>query len=164
MGRCGVTVVFCCAYAVEAMNIRTAVASLFIIQITRHFACRFTPLDCRFWNASRIATAAGGQKQMRRIVLLSAVLIVAAFAANAQTNGTLLTCESMNNVRHTCRADVATGVTLNRQFSKDACVRGSTWGTTRNNDGIWVDAGCRAEFLVGGTAQRRTAALQTATW
>ena len=100
---------------------------------------------------------------MRRIALLSAVLIVAAFAANAQTNGTLLTCESMNNVRHTCRADVATGVTLNRQFSKDACVRGSTWGTTRNNDGIWVDAGCRAEFLVGGSAQLPNGALQTVT-
>jgi hypothetical protein len=101
---------------------------------------------------------------MRRIVLLAAVLIVTAFAADAQTNGTLLTCESMNNVRHTCKADVASGITLNRQFSKDMCVRGKTWGTTRNNDGVWVDAGCRAEFLVGGgTAQLPNGALQTVT-
>ena len=101
---------------------------------------------------------------MRRIALLSAVLIVAAFAANAQTNGTLLTCESINNVRHTCKADVATGVTLNRQFSKDICVRGKTWGTTRNNDGIWVDAGCRAEFLVGGgSALLPNGVMQTVT-
>jgi hypothetical protein len=105
---------------------------------------------------------------MRRIALLSAVMIVAAFAApaqlNAQTNGTLLTCESMNNVRHTCTADVASGVTINHQFSKDICVRGKTWGTTRENNGIWVDAGCRAEFLVGGgSAQLPNGAVQTLT-
>jgi ribosomal protein L37AE/L43A len=99
---------------------------------------------------------------MRRIAILSAVMIAAAFSASAQVpNGTLLTCESINNVRHTCRINVANGIMLNRQISKDACVRGKTWGTTRNNDGVWVDAGCRAEFLVGNGAAPLTGTAQT---
>lgn len=89
---------------------------------------------------------------MRRISFAFVVLLmVAAFAASAQTTtGTLVTCESINNVRHTCTVDVRQGVSLSRQLSNNACVRGKTWGTTRNNKGIWVDDGCRAEFLVGG--------------
>jgi hypothetical protein len=99
---------------------------------------------------------------MRRIAILSIVMIAAAFAASAQTpNGTLVTCESLNNVRHTCRVDVASGIMLNRQMSKDACVRGKTWGTTRNNDGVWVDGGCRAEFLVGNGAAPLNSVAQT---
>lgn len=99
---------------------------------------------------------------MRRIAILSIVMIAAAFAASAQTpNGTLVTCESLNNVRHTCRADVANGIMLNRQMSKDLCVRGKTWGTTRNNDGVWVDGGCRAEFLVGSGAAPLNSVAQT---
>jgi ribosomal protein L37AE/L43A len=100
---------------------------------------------------------------MRRIAILTAVMIAAAFAASAQTNGTLITCESINNVRHTCKADVASGITLNQQFSKDVCVRGKTWGTTRNNDGVWVDGGCRAEFLVGNGSMPLDSSLQTVT-
>jgi hypothetical protein len=101
---------------------------------------------------------------MRRIAILSAVMIAAAFSATAQApNGTLITCESMNNVRHTCRIDVTSGISLSRQISKDACVRGKTWGTTRNNDGVWVDAGCRAEFLVGNGSVPLNSAVQTLT-
>jgi len=104
---------------------------------------------------------------MRRIaIVLSGLFIMAAVAASAQTpNGTLITCESINNVRHTCRIDVTNGVLMSRQFSKDTCVRGKTWGTTRENDGVWVDAGCRAEFLVtnGGDAQVQNGNYQTLT-
>jgi ribosomal protein L37AE/L43A len=83
---------------------------------------------------------------------LFAVMIIAlAVSAHAQ----LITCESINNVRHTCRVDTNSGITLNRELSKNECVRGQTWGTTRNNDGIWVDGGCRAEFLVGNTDSAR---------
>jgi hypothetical protein len=91
---------------------------------------------------------------MRRLSLAFAgLLLVAAAAANAQT-GTLITCESINNVRHTCRADVTNGVIMNRQLSNDTCVRGKTWGTNREMNGIWVDAGCRGEFIVGGSVNR----------
>jgi hypothetical protein len=103
---------------------------------------------------------------MRRTAfVLAGLFVLAAFAADAQApNGTLITCESLNNVRHTCRIDVANGVTINRQFSKDDCVRGKTWGTTRNNDGVWVDDGCRAEFLVGnGNAQLQNGSPHTLT-
>ncbi|MEA2166057.1 MAG: hypothetical protein QOK37_4184 [Thermoanaerobaculia bacterium] len=87
---------------------------------------------------------------MRKIVF---AIIVAAVAVGA--NAQLVTCESKNNVRHTCRIDVTAGVALSHELSKNDCVRGKTWGTTRTNDGIWVDGGCRAEFLVGNDSRAR---------
>ncbi|HKR66543.1 MAG TPA: DUF3011 domain-containing protein [Thermoanaerobaculia bacterium] len=63
------------------------------------------------------------------------------------TAGTTLLCESKNNIKHTCRAEVHSGVTLARQLSDNACVRGRTWGV--NKEGVWVDKGCRAEFQIG---------------
>src|SRR5438270_12936525 len=62
MGRCGVTVVFCCAYAVVAMNMRTAMASVFIIQITTHFACRPTPLRLPILEREPHCTGSGRTK------------------------------------------------------------------------------------------------------
>lgn len=69
------------------------------------------------------------------------------FALTNESAGTMLTCESLNNGRHTCRADVRGGVSLARRLSGNACVRGKSWGT--NDEGIWVDEGCRARFLIG---------------
>jgi hypothetical protein len=66
------------------------------------------------------------------------------FASNVA--GTNLICESKNNIKHTCRADVRSGVMMARQLSDNACVRGRTWGT--NKEGVWVDKGCRAEFTI----------------
>lgn len=57
-------------------------------------------------------------------------------------------CESKSGRREVCAADTSRGVTLSKQLSLIDCVRGETWGTDRN--GIWVDDGCRAEFIVGG--------------
>jgi hypothetical protein len=37
-------------------------------------------------------------------------------------------------------------VELHRQLSHARCIRGKSWGT--NRDGIWVDNGCRGDFLV----------------
>jgi hypothetical protein len=88
-----------------------------------------------------------------RKTLLAVMITALAVSAHAQ----LLTCESLNNVRHTCRIDVTSGVTLSRELSKNDCVRGQTWGTTRNNDGIWVDGGCRAEFFIGNDDSARAA-------
>ncbi|MBS1820881.1 MAG: DUF3011 domain-containing protein [Acidobacteria bacterium] len=36
---------------------------------------------------------------------------------------------------------------LTRQISGSACIQGQTWGW--NNNQIWVDKGCRAEFSTG---------------
>ncbi|HEY4641553.1 MAG TPA: DUF3011 domain-containing protein [Thermoanaerobaculia bacterium] len=55
-------------------------------------------------------------------------------------------CESDGGM-HRCATDTRYGVRLSRQSSKHACVEGKDWGYT--SDGIWVDRGCRAEFIVG---------------
>jgi hypothetical protein len=72
----------------------------------------------------------------------------------ADMSGTKLVCESINNIKHTCRADTTQGVTLTKRLSANACERGRSWGT--NAEGIWVDRGCRAEFMIhdgGSNAQ-----------
>ena len=83
---------------------------------------------------------------MKKIICLAFVLLFAS-ALSAQT---LVTCESKNNVRHTCEAD-ARGrfVSVNQQLSGNACIVGKTWGVNRDRKSIWVDGGCRAEFIVG---------------
>jgi hypothetical protein len=62
--------------------------------------------------------------------------------------GRSVICESQNNTRATCPVDTSYGVQLARQISRNDCVRGSDWGFTEN--GIWVDNGCRGEFVLGG--------------
>ncbi|MDQ6665832.1 MAG: DUF3011 domain-containing protein [Acidobacteriota bacterium] len=61
---------------------------------------------------------------------------------------TTLTCNSDDGKRHYCNADTRGGVQLSQQVSGSACVQGSTWDF--DNNGIWVDRGCRARFTVGG--------------
>jgi len=56
----------------------------------------------------------------------------------------LLVCESEDGRLHRCAADMRGGVELNRQLSKRDCIRNETWGW--DEDGVWVDRGCRAEF------------------
>ena len=85
---------------------------------------------------------------MRKILFAVSALLLAVTAA-AQTSERLVVCESVNNARHTCRVDVRGGITLTKQLSDNACVRGKSWGI--NQRGIWVDKGCRAEFSIGGT-------------
>lgn len=61
--------------------------------------------------------------------------------------GDMITCESNNQKRNYCRMnDPRATVTLERQISQAACVRGQTWGN--DGQGIWVDRGCRAQFRV----------------
>jgi hypothetical protein len=62
------------------------------------------------------------------------------------TGGTLL-CESRNNRRQYCRANVRGGqVVLVRAISRTACDEGYNWGY--DEGGVWVDAGCAAEFAI----------------
>lgn len=60
--------------------------------------------------------------------------------------GQRLSCAS-NNGLNLCRVSVRGGVRLVRQNSKSPCIQDRTWGVSR--DGIWVDKGCRADFVVG---------------
>lgn len=55
-------------------------------------------------------------------------------------------CESKKHVRRMCGVSVERGVRLGRQLSGTPCVQDKNWGWGR--DGIWVDGGCRAEFIV----------------
>ena len=75
--------------------------------------------------------------------------------------GRAVLCESQNNGKTRCPADTSYGVQLARQISRNECVRGDDWGFDEN--GIWVDHGCRAEFVLGGEERYtpRTTALST---
>ncbi|MGA8595219.1 MAG: DUF3011 domain-containing protein [Bryobacteraceae bacterium] len=58
----------------------------------------------------------------------------------------IITCSSNNMSRNYCPANTTRGVTLRRQLSGSVCRQGVTWGYDKR--GIWVDRGCRAEFVV----------------
>jgi hypothetical protein len=66
-------------------------------------------------------------------------------------------CSSDDMSLNWCPADSRFGVRIVRQRSEASCVAGRTWGYGRL--GIWVDRGCRADFLVQGDWQNRAAAL-----
>lgn len=60
--------------------------------------------------------------------------------------GPTITCSSNNGKRVYCNADTRRGVRMVRQISGSACIQDSTWGYDQR--GIWVDRGCRAEFII----------------
>jgi len=61
--------------------------------------------------------------------------------------GGVIYCASDDGRRKICPANTGGGVQLTKQRSDSPCVFGQTWGYDRN--GIWVDRGCRAEFVAG---------------
>jgi hypothetical protein len=61
--------------------------------------------------------------------------------------GQTITCSSNDGNRNYCNVDTRGGVRLSRQISGSPCTQGQTWGW--DNRGVWVDRGCRAEFIVG---------------
>ncbi|BCT94026.1 hypothetical protein LYSHEL_30530 [Lysobacter helvus] len=56
-------------------------------------------------------------------------------------------CESPRGRERTCEADTRGGARLTKQLSRSPCVEGKSWGVRPN--GIWVNAGCRADFALG---------------
>jgi Protein of unknown function (DUF3011)/Peptidase inhibitor family I36 len=85
---------------------------------------------------------------MRRTTsLLVLGLALASFllpiSASAQES---VKCESNDGHRKYC-GQYNREVTLDRQISGSPCIQGRSWGVDR--DGLWVDRGCRAIFLVG---------------
>lgn len=61
--------------------------------------------------------------------------------------GDLFTCESRDGRRRYCSADLrGLQPTVVRNISREPCVLGQNWGYDAG--GVWVDAGCRAEFRV----------------
>jgi len=56
-------------------------------------------------------------------------------------------CKSRDYGHNHCRVNERGPARILRQLSDSPCVQGHTWG--RDRDGVWVDDGCAAEFLVG---------------
>lgn len=91
---------------------------------------------------------------MRALIPLFAALLGTALVpeALARSDGEyygerVLRCESSDNRSRFCPADTRGGVRVARQLSDTRCIEGRTWGV--RPDGIWVDDGCRADFLLG---------------
>lgn len=96
-------------------------------------------------------------------VLSSLVLFGACIPAIAQPPGTLV-CSSTDGRRTVCEADTRNGVSFVRQLGDVRCVEGYGWGF--NEQGVWVDHGCRAEFHVAPEPPRnfqRETRLETGT-
>jgi hypothetical protein len=62
--------------------------------------------------------------------------------------GRMVQCSSDDWGRHYCPAETRGNVELVRQRSETACQQGYSWGF--DDRGIWVDHGCRADFVLGG--------------
>lgn len=60
----------------------------------------------------------------------------------------VISCNSDDDKRHYCPVDISGGVQLQNQRSGSPCTEGYSWGY--DDQGIWVDHGCRASFAVGG--------------
>jgi hypothetical protein len=58
-----------------------------------------------------------------------------------------ITCASDNGRRNWCDIGRARDAQIVRQISGSACIQGQTWGV--DGRGLWVDNGCRAEFVIG---------------
>jgi len=59
----------------------------------------------------------------------------------------VVNCASDDMHRHFCPANTRFGVELQRQRSDSPCRQGYSWDYDRR--GIWVDHGCRADFILG---------------
>ena len=75
------------------------------------------------------------------------LLLLALLGVYCQCQGQTITCSSNDGRRNFCSANTRGGVRLSRQISGSACIQNQTWGW--DNSGVWVDRGCRAEFVVG---------------
>jgi hypothetical protein len=97
-------------------------------------------------------------KRATKLLLLAFIVFGAALAAPAPASAQpgygpqpfKITCSSNNGKRNWCAIGNSRDVQLVRQISGSACIRGNTWGLDQR--GLWVDNGCRAEFLVGRPA------------
>jgi hypothetical protein len=81
------------------------------------------------------------------VTLLAIAALTRPLHLHAQGYGQTITCSSDNGRRNYCNANTRGGVQMTRQISGSACIQGQTWGWDNNR--IWVDKGCRAEFVTG---------------
>jgi hypothetical protein len=84
-----------------------------------------------------------------RFLSLCTLFLVATaiFGAGARAQAQAIYCASDDGKRNYCSANTRGGVQMTNQRSGSACIQGQTWGWENNR--IWVDRGCRAEFTIG---------------
>ncbi len=101
-------------------------------------------------------------KTIFSLLLMAGALLLPLRHAHAQSYGgghadrdIKLTCESQDQRYRLCRVDTGPRgtVRLDRRLSSASCVRGRSWGF--NRAGVWVDHGCRAQFVVSRRAGYR---------
>jgi hypothetical protein len=68
------------------------------------------------------------------------------YGPGGRPGGQTITCSSNDGKRNYCSADTRRGVQMVNQRSGSPCRQGYSWGYDRR--GIWVDRGCRADFVV----------------
>src|SRR5262245_6800146 len=85
--------------------------------------------------------------------LLAVVFVGGSFSYATPQRGEFIYCASDNGRVNYCSADTRGGVRLVRQRSDSPCIPGRTWGYNRR--GVWVDRGCRAEFVTGSNYRDR---------
>lgn len=86
---------------------------------------------------------------MRSLVLSTArpvAAVVATLLVAPPAFARTIRCESRNFRYSYCRVDTHGDVRLDRELSSASCRYGRGWGY--DHRGIWVDRGCRAEFVV----------------
>lgn len=89
-----------------------------------------------------------------KMLFVAAVLVVLSCCCSylrAQSGTTAqwgrhITCASDDGRRHFCPIDTGGEARMTNQRSGSPCIQGRTWGFDRR--GIWVDRGCRADFVV----------------
>jgi DUF3011 family protein len=77
-----------------------------------------------------------------RSILAMAALLIPYSRMQAQT----IRCSASDGKKHYCKAETGAGVELVKQRSKSLCAEGKSWGF--DESGIWVDHGCRGDFMV----------------
>jgi hypothetical protein len=87
-------------------------------------------------------------KNWVRCGLVVGVLVIFGPRSSAQT----ISCSSDDGHRHSCPADTRGEVRMVRQNSGAACQQNYSWGFDR--DGVWVDHGCRADFVIDPYQER----------
>lgn len=85
---------------------------------------------------------------MKIIVYGAAVMLFELIFAPWASARERVLCESVRNKREYCdiRGAYDADIELSRQLSDSSCIEGISWG--RDNRGVWVDDGCRAEFTI----------------
>ena len=82
---------------------------------------------------------------IRGLVYLGFVVVSLAFLPT-QSLAETISCSSDDMRRHSCPMDTRGEVRMVKQNSDSPCQQGYSWGFDR--EGIWVDHGCRADFVV----------------